>query len=272
MEEENKIPTTPESNPNGDDRVNMSDIDDENEGQGDSKPTGDEKPNDQQKPSDDGQKPNPSRQDRRTDAEYAEERRKRKEREEALRKKRDEEIRRQAVFDVKKGQVTPEELAELGLQKVEDEDQLFLVESLRKAKASGAENPLATAYQELYKRQSAERAEAQERAKAEEAEKQKRIATVAQDQAAFKAKFGKTTAEVLKNEPEFVELFGKLIDQDKGNFTELYDAYTQLKAKHSDTARREGTFPTNSNGPANGDVSESDEEFKKRWIAEHGHW
>lgn len=276
MEEEKKVPPTSEPNPNGEnENVDPSDLDDGEGAQSQPNPEegAGENPADKPNPEEQGQNPsNPPKQTRKTDAQYAEERRQRKAREEAARKKREEEIRRQAVFEVKSGQVTAEELSELGLAKVEDEDQLFLVESLRKAKADGVENPQATAYQALFKKQATARAEAQAQAQAQEAEKQKRIATVAQDQANFKAKFGKTTAEVMKGEPEFMRLFGSLIDQDKGNFTELYTAYTSMKQEQSGAAKGEGSFPTNSNAPSSGGADETDEDFKKRWIAEHGHW
>ena len=274
MEEETKVQPTSEPNPTGDEQVNTSDLEDENG----KKPTpaaneGEEHAGEGQKPSEgEGQKPNPPKQSRKTDAQYAEERRRKKEREEAERKKREDEIRRQAVFEVKSGQVTAEELSELGLAKVEDEDQLFLVESLRKAKADGVENPQAAAYQALFKKQAADKADAKAKTEAEEAEKQKRVAIVAQDQANFKAKFGKTTAEVMKGEPEFMELFGGLIDVDKGNFTELYAAYQKMKSQQRSDAKADGSFPTTTPATKPGDEKESDEDFKKRYIAKYGRW
>lgn len=272
MDDKEKVPPTSEPNPDEGNQVNESDLDDEENQAGKTKPAGEGNPDGQPNP-DEGGKPNPTKQSRKTDAEYAEERRKRKLREEEARKRREEEIRRQAVFEVKSGQVTAEELKELGLEKVVDDDQLYLVESLRKAKAEGLENPLANAYQALYRKQNAERAEAKAKVEAEEAERKKQLAVVAQDQANFKAKFGKTTAEVVKNEKEFMDLFGNLLDTEKGNFTELYTAYTALKKDHTDAARHEGAFPTSSNvANENGNPVESDEDFKKRWVAQHGHW
>lgn len=274
MEDEKKNPTTSDSNPTGDEQVKTADLEEEGkkpENQAEAGTNGEQG----QKPDggEQGKTPNPPKQDRKTDAEYAEERRRRKEREEAARKKREEEIRRQAVFDVKSGQVTADELSELGLAKIETEDDLFLVEKLRKAKADGVENPLATAYQEFFRKQAQDKAEAKAKADAEEAAKQRRIAMVAEDQKAFQAKFGKTTAEVMKNEPEFMALFGSLIDVDKGNFTSLYTAYTSMKKEQTDAAKSAGAFPTNSSGtPGKGNGEESEEDFKKRWIAEHGHW
>lgn len=276
MEEEKKVQPTAEPNPNGEnEQVNPSDLENEEGNQNQPNPEAGEGENPTENPESEegGQNPsNPPKQDRKTDAKYAEERRQRKAREEQRQREREEQIRRQAVFEVKSGQVTAEELSELGLAKVEDEDQLFLVESLRKAKADGVENPQATAYQALFKKQTAEKAEAKAKADAQEAEKQKRLATVAQDQSNFKAKFGKTTAEVMKGEPDFMRLFGNLIDQDKGNFTELYSAYTSMKQEQTNAAKNEGSFPTNSNAPSNNSGEESDEDFKKRWIAEHGRW
>lgn len=271
MEEENKTQATVESNPNEGNQVEASDLE-ENESKGNEAPTGEEKPNDQKSVEEGKPQANP-KQSREEDAKFAEERRKRKARDEARQKAREEEIRRQAVFEVKSGQVTADELSELGLDKVEDDDQLFLVESLRKAKADGNENPLAKAYQDLYRKKSVERAEAKAKSDAEKAVEEKRMKMVAQDQANFKAKFGKTTAEVVKNEEEFMNLFGNMLDADKANFTELYTAYTTLKKSNSDTAKKQGSFPTNPSGSqGSSSEEESDEDFKKRWIAEHGHW
>ncbi len=274
MEEEKKNPLPPDSNPNeGNEEVESSDLDDEESKGKEPKPTGEGDESGDPKDKEDEQKAAKAKQSREDDAKYAEERRKRKEREEAARKKREDEIRRQAVFQVKKEQVTSGELGELGLDKVEDEDQLYLVETLRKAKADGVENPVAYAYQSLYKRE----IEAKNAKKAEEeaatAAKERRLAVAAEDQKNFKAKFGKTTQEVIKNEPEFMKLFGQFIDADKGNFTELYTAYTSMKQEQSKVAKAYGSFPTNSNGSTGkGEPEESDEDFKKRFIAEHGHW
>ena len=272
MEEENKIPTTSESNPNGDDQVNASDLEDDGQQTPPASTAEDGNSGDgaKQHTSEDGQKTQP-KQGRKTDAQYAEERRQRKAREEAKQKAREEEIRRQAVFEVKSGQVTAEELKELDLDKVEDEDQLFLVESLRKAKADGVENPQAEAYRALFKKQTAGKGEAKAKAEAEKAEKEKITALVAEDQKNFKAKYGKTTADVLENEPEFKELFGNSLQP--GNFTSLYTAYTALKKNQSDTAKKQGSFPTGASGDSQGNgQTETDDEFKKRWIAEHGRW
>ena len=272
MEEEKKVTPTPEPNPNGENDVKPTDLEDEGQTKTDPAEEGNEGGGSKPAAGNEGGTPNPPKQSRETDAANAERRRKAKEREEQRQREREEQIRRQAVFEVKSGQVTAEELSELGLAKVEDEDQLFLVESLRKAKADGAENPQAAAYQALFKKQSEDKAAAKAKSEAEEATKQRRIATVAQDQANFKAKFGKTTAEVMKSEEEFMELFGGLIDQDKGNFTELYTAYTQMKAGQRNDAKREGAIPTNSNGNGDQNGEETDEEFKKRWAKKYGHW
>ena len=274
MEEEKKTPQTSEPNPNEEtDEVNDSDLEDENQNdkkdpkEGDDGEGSDEEGSSK---SDEEGKKESQKQSRKTDAEYAEERRQRKAREEAAKKKREDEIRRQAVFEVESSQVTPEELSQFGIEKVEDEDQLFLVKSLRKAKADGVENPLATAYQELYKKKNAEKADAKAKADAEERAKNERIARVAKDQADFKAEFGKSTKDVVENEPEFTKLFGKVIDADKGNFTECYRAYTAMKKNQAADAKKEGEFPTNSDGK--GSTAESDEDFKKRYIAQYGSW
>lgn len=270
MEEEKKIPDTPESNPNEGEGVTAADLEDDKVNDGSQQPTGEEDKKDPESPETDGKTQPNSKQTREEDAKYAEERRKRKAREEARQKAREEEIRRQAVFEVKSGQVTSDELKELGLDKVEDEDQLFLVESLRKAKADGVENPQAEAYRALFKKQTADKADAKAKADAEKAEKDRITALIAEDQKAFKEKFGKTTAEVMANETEFKELFGKSLQA--GNFTDLYTAYSTLKKKQADTAKKEGSFPTGATGQTKADGEETDEEFKKRYIATYGRW
>lgn len=274
MEEENKVPNTSEPNPNGEDEVSTADVTDNGNQTTDPAEAG-EKGNEkgeEPKPSEDGT-PNPKKQDRDTDAKYAEERRKRKEREEARQREREEEIRRQAVFEVKSGQVSSDELKELSLEKVENEDQLFLVEQLRKAKAEGVENPLAEAYKSLFKKQVDDKAKAQAEAQARKAAEDAKKAIVAKDQQAFKAKFNKSTADVMKTDTEFMSLFGNLIDQEKGNFTELYSAYTKMKEERATQAKKEGAFPTSSQGSSAGNPSgETDQDFKERYIAEYGHW
>lgn len=272
MDEKEKVPPTSEPNPNEGEEVNTSDLDDKENQGGQPKPTGEDGQDGGTKPEEEGKDPAKPKQSRKTDAEYAEERRRRKEREESARKKREEEIRRQAVFDVKKEQVTAEELGELGLTSVADEDELFLVESLRKAKAEGVESPQVKAYQALREKQTKAKAEAEAKTKAEAAELERRKATVAKDQADFKAKFGKTTAEVIKNEPEFMDLFGDLIDPDKGNFTPLYSAYMSMKSGQAEKAKAEGSFPITPSVNSGKEGEESDEEFMKRWKAMHGHW
>ena len=270
MEEKEKVQPALEPNPNGEDEeVDVTDITDGGEPSGSQADEGKRAEGEGNPKPDGGGKPAP-RQTRETDAQNAERRRREKERAEQRQREREAEIRRQAVFEVKSGQVSAEELRELGLAKVETEDQLYLVESLRKAKADGAENPIADAYRALYGKNEAEKAKAEEAKKEEDKAK----AIVAKDQAAFKAKFGKTTAEVYKNEEEFMSIFGGLIDVSKGNFTELYSAYIAMKGEHKDAAKKAGSFPTSAQGGGkpNPAIGETDEQFKERWKREHGRW
>ncbi len=275
MEEEKKTQPTSEneSNPNEEDEVNTTDLLGEGEDdKGKSAEAGKETPTDETEAEKDG-KPESKPQDRETNAKNAERRRRQKEREEQRQKEREEEIRRQAVFEVKSGQVTEEELRDLSLTKVETEEQLFLVEQFRKAKSEGNENPLAEAYKALFKKQNEDKAQAEAKAKEEAEVEQRRKEIVMKDQQAFKAKFGKTTAEVIKNEEEFMSLFGNLIDQDKGNFTELYSAYIAMKQNRKDTAKKEGAFPTNNSSTSDGNSGNmTDEEFKKYYIGKYGHF
>lgn len=273
MEDKEKVLTTPEPNPTGEDEVKTTDLKDETKPSEPSAEEGKETSKEEESNAEEEGNTDPKPQDRDTNAKNAERRRRQKEREEQRQREREDEIRRQAVFEVKSGQVTADELKELSLPKVETEEQLFLVEQLRKAKSEGAENPQAEAYKALFKKQSDDKAKAEAQAKAEAEAEARRKEVVAKDQQAFKAKFGKTTAEVMKNEEEFMSLFGNLIDQDKGNFTELYSAYTTLKKERKDTAKKDGSFPTSSeSGSSSSGNDESDADFKKRWIAEHGRW
>jgi len=274
--EENKVQATSEPNPTGDDEVKVTDLTDGEDTSDNSAKAGEEKKADDapEAKKEDDKAQAKAKQDRETDAKNAERRRKQKEkeREEAERKAREAEIRRQAVFEVKSGQVTADELGELGLSKCEDEDQLFLVESLRKAKAEGVENPQAHAYQALFKKKTEERAEAKAKAEAEEAAKNKQKETVANDQKAFLAKFGKSTAEVMKNEPEFMNLFGKLIDPDKGNFTELYSVYSEMKGTKRDDAKKDGSFSASQGNRSEGQGQSRPktlEEFEKYWAEKY---
>lgn len=274
MEDKEKVQPTPEPNPEaGNNDVNPSDLEGrEGQPKESAAKEGESDPKEgTQKPEEEGKQPSPKKQSRETDALNAERRRREKEREASRQKEREDEIRRQAVFEVKSGQVSAEELSELGLAKVEDEDQLFLVESLRKAKEEGVENPQAHAYQALFKKQAAEKADAKAKAEAERAETERRRAVVAQDQKNFQAKFGKSTADVMKNEPEFMELFGSFIDESKGNFTELYSTYTKMKSGQTKQSKIEGSFPTDPSGNSSKDGMESDEEFMKRWKSMGGH-
>lgn len=269
MNGENEIQPTSGSDPvEENEKVEPSDL----EGEGENEAKKAEEGKNEPEAEAEGQNAEHPKQNRKTDAQYAEERRARKAKEEAERKRREDEIRRQAVFDVKKGQVTKDELLELGLNAIDDEDQMFLVESLRKAKAEGEDNPQAYAYRSLYVKQSERKAQDEAKAKADEETKQRRIATVKQDQANFKKKFGKTTADVMKTEAEFMQLFGNLIDQDKGNFTELYSLYSTLNKNQSDVAKAQGSFPTNAMAPSKVDKEETDEEFKARFLKEYGRW
>ena len=271
MEEENKVQATNEPNPDEDkDKVDPSDVSDDGSQDSQTKPTGDDGGKGDSEDKDKDKDPKQQKQSRKTDAEYARERRERKAREEAERKRREDEIRRQAVFEVKSGQVTADELGELGLSKVENDDQLFLVESFRKAKADGAENPQAEAYKALFKKQADEKAKALEA----EAKEKAMLDLIEKDKDEFQKQFGTTTKDVLEQDKEFVDAFAELIKETPGKFTKIYAAYAKLKKGIADKAKRDGAFPTGQNGSSeskNADT-ESAEEFQKRWIAEHGHW
>ena len=133
---------------------------------------------------------------------------------------------------------------------------------------------MAYTYHEYYKKESeAKVAKKAEEDAASEAQK-KRLAAVAEDQKNFKAKFGKSTADVVKNEPEFMKLFGHLIDESKGNFTELYSVYAEMKKGVSDEAKKQGEFYKgggngNGNSGDQGKEPKTLEEFDKYWESKY---
>ncbi len=275
MEEKDKAQVTEEpKNPTGEDEeVKADDLTDEGNDSKDASAKEGEDGDSEEEPKKEETKGKAltAEEQREQDRKNAERRRAEKARKEAKEKEREEQIRRQAVFEVKSGQVTSDELSALSLDKVETEDQLYLVESLRKAKSEGAENPEAEAYKALFRKQSEEKAKAVAKAKADKEADDARKAMVASDQKAFREKFGKTTGDVIKNEKEFMDIFGNVIDADKGNFTECYSIYTQMKQGTRDASKKEGSFPTSTQGNAGGSTEgETDEEFLKRFKAQYG--
>lgn len=222
----------------------------------------------QPKEKDEAPKSKPERkQSREQDAIYAERRRNAKA--EAEQRERDERIRKQAEFDVKSGMVTEDELKDLGLGKVEDEDQLYLVERLREAKSKGEEDPVAWAYRQLYVKTSKEKAEAaKEEQEAKETER-KQAETIAKEQSDFKAKHGKTTGEVLRDEPDFKAFFDKY--GKPGTFEDCYATFHTIKGDVEQKAKKMGIPPISGTGKGNSDVSqETDEQFLKRTQERYG--
>lgn len=213
-----------------------------------------------------GEKPKP-KQSRGENAKYAEMRRKR---EEAERKAREDQIRRQAEFDVKKGMVSTDELTALGIDEVKTDDELLLVETYRKAKANGDENPELVAFKALHAKQRKDREEAQSQAAAKAQAEQEERRIVAAEQAEIRKKYGKTTGEILKAEPEFKEFFDRY--GKAGAFDECYIQFHKIKGDSEKVAKKQGVFPTSGTGNSNGNAgkSETDAEFIARTKKQYG--
>lgn len=268
MEEEKKVAETNPNPETGKDDVSDSDLEEgKNQSAEENPEAGANNPPDGQ--SGDGKGKTTPKQDRDTDSKNAERRRMEKAKAEEERVALEKQIREQAEFDVKKGLVTPDELKDLGLEKVEDPNQLYLAESYRKAKADGKENPVAEAYKSLFAKQSKERAaesaEAQAKAKADEETR----AVVAKEQGEIKAKYGKTTGEILRAEPEFKEFFDKY--GKAGSFGTCYETFHSLKGDSEKMAKKAGIPPTSGTGKGGeGNSTETDEQFLARTKAKYG--
>lgn len=271
MEEDKKTNVDPTPNPSGnegDNNVGTADLDDGKKPEPKANPEAGDNDNGGGDAGD-GKGKNAPTQSREDDAKNAERRRREKAKAEEEQKAHDDKIREQAEFNVKKGQVTSDELKDLGLEKVDDPEQLYLVEKYRKAKADGKENPVAEAYISLSNKQRDERktelAAAEAQAKTVEEERQ----IVAKEQGEVKKKYGKTTGEILRDEPEFKEFFdtyGKA-----GTFDACYSSFHKIKGDSDKAAKKAGTFPTSGTGKGNeGSSTETDEQFLARTKARYG--
>jgi hypothetical protein len=150
----------------------------------------------------------------------------------------------EADFSARKKVVSADTLADLGLDKIEDENDLLLCEEYDKAVKRGSENPVLDATKALRLKVKDDKVKLD---KSEE-ERVSREKLVNEDMKNFQKEFGITTAEALKDE-RFVKAFGKKIDF--GNMTELYGIYKSLVSeeenKDDNVSKKMGKIPSSSN-------------------------
>lgn len=264
MEEKDKDQANPQGE-NGE--VSLNDLEDENKnGEESAAKEGESEDKAENPAKKEGEKPKP-KQSRETDAKFAEMRRKQKE--EAERKDLESRIRKQVEFDVKKEAVSKSELEALGIDEVKTDEELLLVESYRKAKAEGEENPELAAYKALHAKQLKDREEANSRAKAKAEAEAEQTQIVANEQAEIRKKYGKSTGEILKEEPDFKKFFDRY--GKAGNFDECYTTFHEIRGDSEQKAKQQGVFPTSGTGDSKGSpTKETDEEFLARTRKQYG--
>lgn len=197
---------------------------------------------------------------------YAELRRKN---EELQKKNKDLEVKaNEADFNARAKVISKDTLNELGIDSIEDEEDLILCEEYEKAIKKGLDNPVLEAQKAYRNKIKADKAKTLQ----EEEEKQKAIKTqneqvkkVEEDKIKFKEKFGITTKEALKNE-DFMKIYGKFIDY--GNLTELYGTYLSIigDSKDKEEAKKKGVIPFSNSKASSSRKSINDldgEEFLK---------
>lgn len=173
---------------------------------------------------------------------YAKLRRKNKELEEQNKKLIKE--KGEADFQARKKTISADTLADLGLDSIEDENDLLLCEEYDKAVKRGSENPILEAtkvYRSKVKNEQKQLAQAEQ-------DKKNQEELVKKDMAEFKKKFGISTKEALEDE-RFVKAFGEKIEY--GNMTELYGIYKSLvqveEEKNIQESKKMGKVPSSSN-------------------------
>lgn len=266
MEESNKTVTANQDQTENGEKIDGNDIGDKGEKKPDDK-SSEVEANGVSTENDEAKK----KQSREKNSFYAEQRRKAKE--ERERKETETRIRKQVVFEVKKENVKKDELDSLGLNSVETDDDIFLVESYRKSKSEGSENPEAEAYRSLREKKIAEAKEAETK----KAKEEEYLQQIAKEQEEVKGKYGKTCKQILDEEPnfkDFLDSFGK-----EKTFIECYEYFNanikKAKSEEREESKKTATPPTSTSGSSNGKTNktkETDEEFKARWIKEHGRW
>jgi len=164
-----------------------------------------------------------------------------------------EEEKKQSEFNAKASRFSEDTLSELGIDKIETEDDMLLAESYKEALKKGSTNPIADAYKALRNKQSEQLREATAKKSAEEENKKK----VSDDQIAFKKAYGIDTKQALQDE-RFKKMYGKFITY--GNLTELYGMYQenvlkpeQAQRQIEEKAKDMGTVPSSNGSPISND-------------------
>lgn len=167
----------------------------------------------------------------------------------------------EADFKARSKVISEHTLTELGLDSIEDANDLVLCEEYEKATKKGSENPVLDA-QIAYRKKVKER-EKEQKASIDKENENKR--KVEEDKAVFKSKFGISTSEAIKDE-DFMNMYGKFITY--GNMSELYENYLKIRDKNSagDEAKKKGVIPLSSSRTASSKKSINDltgEDFLK---------
>ena len=210
----------------------------------------------------------PKKQSRDENAKYADIRRRNKELEKENQELKEKVSR--ADFNGRKKAISSETLDALGLDAIEDEDDLFRCETYEKAIKRDSDNPLLDVEKAYTQRVKAERKKREDEIKVKEENER----LLREDQANFLKKFGKETSEVLKDK-RFMALFGDKITY--GNFTELYSRYVEafeLKEKEDEEqSKKMGQIPGSNTKPNNTHQSindiDDDEAFLKAFDAKY---
>lgn len=194
----------------------------------------------------------------------------RRKNDELQRKNNDLEIKvKEADFNGRKKAISNDALADLGLDSIEDDDDLFLCEEYEKAVKRGSDNPALDA-NKAYRNKVRKEQQAKNK---EETEKTEQAKKVNEDRANFKKKFGIDTSEALKDE-EFMAVFGDMIGY--GNMTDLYTKYKSLvnrEEAEKEEAKNMGTLPNSSTTQKRHNKSLNDlegEDFLKAFEKRYG--
>ena len=174
----------------------------------------------------------------------------------------------EARFGAKKSAVSQQTLADLGIDKIENDDDLFLCQEYENAKKRGSENPLLEANKAFRKRVIEKEAEI----KAQKDEEKKFTEKILAEKENLKKTYGVESSELIKNE-EFMSLFGeKALD---GNLTEYYGKYIGLINKYkkdNSTSKVQGKLPTSTGKKLSTDILDLEgKDFLKAWDEEYHH-
>lgn len=148
-------------------------------------------------------------------------------------------------------------LKDLGLENIDDEYSMKLVEFYKEGKKEEVDNPPAYAY----KKANSWRREENEKTKNVELEEKKNRDEMDKELKEVKSKYNKSLKTIQKEEPNFEKYMGNLVDSNKHNLVAVLDAYYALKReilaeytskqeseKNLEKARKMGDFLKSSNG------------------------